>query len=67
MDKIPYASVVGSLMYAMVGSRLDLAYAVGLISRFMGKPGKENWLTIQWVMRYVKGDAETSLTFTKES
>lgn len=38
MSNIPYASVVGSLMYAMVGSRPDLAYVVGLISRYMGKP-----------------------------
>ena len=35
MSKIPYQSAVGSVMYAMVGTRLDLAYAVGLISRFM--------------------------------
>jgi len=32
MDKIPYASAIGSLMYAMVCTRLDIAHAVGVVS-----------------------------------
>lgn len=40
MDKVPYASAVGSLMYAMVCTRPDIAYAVGVVSRFMSNLGK---------------------------
>ncbi|KAL0461128.1 UNVERIFIED_CONTAM: Retrovirus-related Pol polyprotein from transposon TNT 1-94 [Sesamum latifolium] len=32
MTKIPYASVVGSLMYAMMCTRPDLCFAVGMVS-----------------------------------
>jgi ATP-binding cassette subfamily B (MDR/TAP) protein 1 len=32
MDKIPYASAIGSLMYAMVYTRLDIAHVVGVVS-----------------------------------
>ena len=42
MSQVPYASAVGSLMYAMVCTRPDLAHAVSVISRFMGDPGKEH-------------------------
>lgn len=35
MDKIPYKSVVGSLMYAMVSTRSDISHAVGLVRRFV--------------------------------
>ena len=35
MRRVPYASEVGSLMYAMVCSRSDIAYAVGVVSRFL--------------------------------
>ena len=42
MSRVPYASVVGSLMYAMVCTRLDIAHAVGVLSRYMSKPGKEH-------------------------
>ena len=43
MSSVPYSSVVGSLMYAMVCSCLDLAYAV---SRYMEKLGKEHWKAV---------------------
>ena len=38
MSKIPYSNAVGSLMYATIGTRLDIAYGVSLVSRFMSKP-----------------------------
>ncbi len=34
MSKVPYASAIGSLMYAMVCTRPDIAHAVGVVSRF---------------------------------
>jgi len=43
MSHVPYTSVVGSLMYAMVCTRLDLAQAVSVVSTYIGKPGKEHW------------------------
>eukprot|EP00253_Pinus_taeda_P034539 PITA_34539 len=42
MFRVPYASAVGSLMYAMVFTRLDIAHAVGVLSRFMSKLGKDH-------------------------
>ena len=40
MSKVPYASAIGSLMYAMVCTRSDIAHAVGVVSKFMSRPGK---------------------------
>ena len=37
-----YSSVVGSLMYAMVCTRPDIAHAVGVVSRYMVNPGKDH-------------------------
>ena len=42
MSKIPYSLAVGSLMYAMVCTRLDIAHAVGVVSRYMNNLGKEH-------------------------
>ena len=42
MSRVPYASMVGSLMYAMICTRPDIAQAVGAVSRFMADPGKEH-------------------------
>ncbi|GJT46217.1 retrovirus-related pol polyprotein from transposon TNT 1-94 [Tanacetum coccineum] len=38
MDRVLYASMVGSLMYAMVCTRPDLAHEVGVVSRFLSNP-----------------------------
>ena len=65
MDSVPYASVVGSLMYDMVGSRPDLAFAVGLASRFVSKPSREHWEAVKWILRYLQGAKDVCLTFTK--
>jgi ATP-binding cassette subfamily B (MDR/TAP) protein 1 len=42
MAHVPYASVVGSLMYAMVCTRLDIYLAVGVLRRYMSTPRKEH-------------------------
>ena len=47
MSKVPYASAIGSLMYAMVCTRPDIAHAVGVVSRFMSKPGKQHWEAVK--------------------
>jgi len=42
MSRVPYASVVGSLIYAMVYTRIDIAHAVGVLSMFMSKPREKH-------------------------
>lgn len=66
MDKIPYASAVGSLMYAMIGSRPDLGFAICLISRYMSQPGRTHWDAVRWVFKYLTGALDMCLTFTKQ-
>jgi len=51
MSNVPYPSAVDSLMYAMVYTRLDIAHVVGVLSKFMSKPGKEHWTTVNQVFR----------------
>jgi hypothetical protein len=64
MSKVPYASAIGSLMYAMVCTRPDIAHAVGVVSRYMSNPGKQHWEAVKWTLRYLKGTSDMSLCFT---
>lgn len=50
-------------MYSMVGTSPDLAYSVGLRSRFMSRQLKEHWQAVKWVLRYIKGSVEKKLGF----
>jgi hypothetical protein len=42
MSKVPYASVVGCLMYAMICIRPNLAHAVNVVSKYMANPGRQH-------------------------
>ncbi|RVW78850.1 Retrovirus-related Pol polyprotein from transposon TNT 1-94 [Vitis vinifera] len=33
----------------------DIAHAVGVVSRFMSRPGKQHWEAVKWILRYLKG------------
>ena len=65
MALVPYASAVGSLMYAMVCTRPDIAHALGVVSRYMANLGKEHWEAVKWLLRYLRGTCSTSLCFGK--
>ena len=65
MTKVPYASAIGSLMYAMICMRLDIGYAVGAVSRFMSDPGKTHWEAVKWILRYLRGTTDKCLYFGK--
>jgi hypothetical protein len=53
-DKTQYRSVIGSLRY-LVNTRPDLAYAVGIASRFMENPSTTHWGLVKQILRYVQG------------
>lgn len=63
MALVPYASAVGSLMYATVCTRPDIAHVVGVVSRYMANPEKEHWKAVKWLLRYLRGTSSTSLCF----
>ena len=65
MALVLYASAVGSLMYAMVCTRPNIAHAVGVVSRYMANPGKEHWEAVKSLLRYLRGTSSTSLCFGK--
>ena len=55
MSVIPYSLAVGSLMYAMVCTRLDISHVVGVVSRFLANPSKAHWEAVKWIFRYLRG------------
>jgi hypothetical protein len=63
MSRVPYSSEIGSLMYAMVCTRPDIAHVVGVVSRYMNNPGKEHWEAIKWILRYLRGTTTHALCF----
>ena len=49
----PYASAIGSLMYAMLCIRLDICYAVEIVSRYQSNPSSDHWIVVKHILKYL--------------
>ena len=63
ISRVPYASVVGSLMYVMVCTESNLAQTINVVCRYMGNPGEENWQVMKHICRYLKGTTDIGLIY----
>eukprot|EP00253_Pinus_taeda_P032790 PITA_32790 len=62
-SRVPYASAVGRLMYAMVYTRPGIAHVVGILSMFISKPGKKHGTIVKRVFRYLSGTSDYGLCY----
>ena len=60
-----YQSIIGSLMYLMLGTRPDLAYAVGKLSRFSSNPSEEHIHALVRTVNYLSSTADLCLKFVR--
>jgi hypothetical protein len=64
-DPKPYQSAVGALMYPMLGTRPDLAYAVGALGRHNATPGPAHFVSLDRVFKYLRGSSALRLVFRR--
>ena len=63
MKNIPYREAIGALMYCAVTTRLDISFAVALLSQFLENPGVTHWNGVRHVYRYLLGTKNLQLIF----
>ncbi|PON79215.1 hypothetical protein PanWU01x14_013310 [Parasponia andersonii] len=63
MSRVPYASIVRSLIFAMICIKPDITQAVGAVSRYMVNTGGEHWNATKRTLKYIKGTSETTLCY----
>ncbi|KAJ6003561.1 hypothetical protein N7522_006253 [Penicillium canescens] len=61
--KSRYATAIGSLMYLMVGTRPDIAFALGMLSRFTAQPQSHHQVALQRLLRYIKATQSHRITY----
>ena len=54
MRRVSYASAVGSLMYAMLCTRPNICYAIGIVSRYQSNPGLAHWIPVKHILKYLR-------------
>ena len=62
-DANEYQQVIGSLMYAMVHTRPDIAFALGKLSQHMQDPSETHWTYLKALMRYRAVVIVSTITF----
>ncbi|CAN1262899.1 Retrovirus-related Pol polyprotein from transposon TNT 1-94 [Linum perenne] len=67
MADVPYDVAVGSVMYAMLCTRPDLAFAISVLSRFMSNPGEKHWSAMKQTLRYLNGSTHLGLLYTEHT
>ncbi|KAK8672863.1 hypothetical protein V6N13_111220 [Hibiscus sabdariffa] len=66
MSQIPYASDIGSIMYAMIYTRPDLSYALSMTSRYQANLGEGHWTTVKNILKYLRRTKDVFLVYGGE-
>ncbi|KAJ9566645.1 hypothetical protein OSB04_002611 [Centaurea solstitialis] len=63
MKSVPYASAIGSIMYAMLCTRPNVAYSVSVTSRYQQNPGEPHWVAVKNILKYLRRTKDMFLVF----
>ncbi|KAK4364466.1 hypothetical protein RND71_015824 [Anisodus tanguticus] len=66
MKRIPYASAIGSIMYAMTCTRPDVAFALSMTCKFQQNPGEEHWKAVKSILKYLRQTKDYFLVYGGE-
>lgn len=65
VDGIPYAELLGSIMYCSTSTRPDLSYAMSVFSRHTKAPKQAHWQGLKRVLRYLKKTNHLGLLYKR--
>ncbi|GJZ27624.1 hypothetical protein Tco_0572271 [Tanacetum coccineum] len=65
MQNVPYASAVGSIMYSVRCTRLDVAFVQNITSRFQQNPGEPHWTAVKTILKYLRNTKDMFLVYGK--
>jgi hypothetical protein len=66
VDNTLYRQLVGSLLY-LTHPRLDLSYAVGIVSRFMPELHELHWKVTKRILRYIQSTIAFRIHYVADS
>ena len=63
MSRISYTLTVGSIIYVMTCTRLNVAYSLGVVSRYQSNPDENHWKVAKTILKYLKNTKDQWLVF----
>ena len=65
MKNIPYASIVGSLLYTQTCTRPNISFTVGILGRYQSNLGMDHWKATKKVLMHLQGTKDHMLTYRR--
>ena len=66
MSKVPYASAIGSIMYAIISTCPNVYYALSVTSRYQSDPGESHWTAVKNILKYLRRTKDVFLVYGGE-
>ena len=63
MSRVSYASTMGSIIYAMTCTRVDVAYSLGVESRYQSDLGEAHWKVVKSILKYLRNSKNQWLIY----
>lgn len=63
----PYRQIVGSLIYLAIGTRPDISFAVGYVSRLMERPTQSHVTAVKRILKYLRGTQDYGIFFSSKN
>ena len=64
VNKQEYQALIGSLTFAVTGTRPDIAQALGSVNQFSSNPSQAHWTAAKRILRYFKGTVSFGIQFS---
>ncbi len=66
MSRVPYTSTIGSIMYAMLYTRLDVSYALSMAAGTNQILGEQHWVAVKNILKYLRRTKDMFLVYRGE-
>jgi hypothetical protein len=63
-DLLVYQQAIGSIMYAMLGTRPDLTFTISALSKYCSNPTPEHSIAVQRLLQYLRKTRDTGITYS---
>ncbi|GJU85589.1 hypothetical protein Tco_1293135 [Tanacetum coccineum] len=67
MQRVPYASAMRSIMYAVRYTRAYVAFMQNLTSRFQENPGESQWTDVKTILKSLRNTKEAEYIAASEA
>lgn len=66
MSQILYTSAIGSTMYVMLFTQIDVSYVLSIYNRYQSNPSEGHWMTIKNILKYLKKTKNAFLVYERD-